>query len=966
MLLAQFIYTECQAPGPFAAQPGFKIKSASDAAGSANVAELRPLLERAVQSVKSNYSPPTVDDMTSVAEFLALPRTLRLEELGDGSGVLFHLFTTGVSNGRPRNPFAHGLLFDTSAGSPGAADAVSLGLVARPADLWAGEGWLTPRGDVEKEQTTVGPIPRLSDRSPALDSRREELYRMAPGLRAAVFAAVERMYPSTGSSGPRILVVTDDPGVCAGWVSVVTRLMIPSVAWQFSFSTREDPVSPATQGGRYRIAGIAASDSDRLSQSTRERTTVVDARAQPPVTGTGWLLDGSTALAAGSWAQLAELVHLLGLENAVVDGLEALGRTVRGSSDARPLWGLGVAVLLLPEEQFTEVGELIGALAAETAIANWPVDLDVESTFLDTLTRALVRWIDRPDVAFERLARQADEWALSHSQIVANQFVDFAVSGYLRSRLERERSLAGSPAQPAGRSAPDDWWLPSNLRFSREQCELYLREVLAVRGLLEWADEAEPGSGRDALLFVARSIDALRLPVATGVSAPFIERVARHLGSLNSAQTDPGVDGWQPCSPWLWTTALEELLTEHSEARLARGPAHYPDSYFSAASQLWFRTALGSLETTLERLDPDDHPLIYDVLAGWELRTSRLGDAPYTRLAAFRGMVAHSAGTPAGGTNPAFAAEDQFCFPQDFFTQPNTGVSKQRARSALAIASRFARGQDLGWLTESILSRMVLTPDSHELLSFLSRPPAARSYAWLHRECGSFQQPAAGQGWSELWDTQVAQLVRATEALTAVSDQPGLVRVRDSYLDRLAWFLLIIPTESIALSTIPGTIPAAWRRIPLPLLAELLGRLAEVADRVVPQLPPGLWRDQLAAELVCRSALAKRTDSDPLAIWLPQEQAVPVTGRRVQHYRRVAELLRSGSASTPAQWVELMVKPIARNCATSGLQVAARSGITEIDEGSWIEQCARDARSVVGITDGLLGGLVDRFNRLRD
>lgn len=238
-MFASFIYTECQSAGPYKTEPGFKFKDVSvfefgDA--GADPRRVEKVLNLAAASFLP-YSAPDIDPFMTPQEFKSLEKQWALQEIEQDVFMFSRLFTSGVSNGRPGNPYFQGFVFDRSEVKPFVTTTgkVSGLKFARPADFSTWDGWLTPRGDAELEESTLEPdyppTPMLDARE--LSEEAEELFDEDPDeslqLLASFYEAVlvQKLMP----------VSTPDSEKFLKWVSLLSHLVPIQSAWEMQFSS---------------------------------------------------------------------------------------------------------------------------------------------------------------------------------------------------------------------------------------------------------------------------------------------------------------------------------------------------------------------------------------------------------------------------------------------------------------------------------------------------------------------------------------------------------------------------------------------------------------------------------------------------------------------------------------------------------------------------------------------------------
>jgi hypothetical protein len=240
-MFASFIYTECVSAGPFKRESGFKFKSVMEF----------PLTGEAVTSTKLEarlnqasaaflpYKAPTIDPFMKPEEFEALDKQWSLQELSPGSFMFTRLFTSGVSNGRPDNPFHQGFIFDTvdvfeildsTSQMSGLAN-------SRPADFVRWHDWSNPRGDDELEAAELEednpPMPAVDSTEWALIAERlfefdvDESLQITSGFASAIF------------EGRNFGIDTGDLDEYLDWVSLLTHLVPAQTGWSTQFTSNQ-------------------------------------------------------------------------------------------------------------------------------------------------------------------------------------------------------------------------------------------------------------------------------------------------------------------------------------------------------------------------------------------------------------------------------------------------------------------------------------------------------------------------------------------------------------------------------------------------------------------------------------------------------------------------------------------------------------------------------------------------------
>jgi|LakMenEpi03Aug12_release.lakeMendotaPanAssembly.Ray.scaffolds.fasta_scaffold52564_4 hypothetical protein len=238
-MFASFIYTECQSPGPYKTEPGFKFKDVEVfefGDSGADTTRVEKVLNLAAASFLP-YSAPDIDPFMTPQEFKSLEKQWALQEIEQDVFMFSRLFTSGVSNGRPGNPYFQGFVFDRSEVNAFVANTgqVSGLKFARPADFSSWDGWLTPRGDAELEESALEPdyppTPMLD--SAELCREAEALFDEDPDdslqLLASFYEAVtvKKLLPVSASESVKFL----------GWVSLLSHLVPVQYGWAMQFSS---------------------------------------------------------------------------------------------------------------------------------------------------------------------------------------------------------------------------------------------------------------------------------------------------------------------------------------------------------------------------------------------------------------------------------------------------------------------------------------------------------------------------------------------------------------------------------------------------------------------------------------------------------------------------------------------------------------------------------------------------------
>lgn len=552
---AQFTYTACRRSSPFSDVPGWKVVETRPDLAAADRTAAAALMDRAASGV-GDYAVPSASLPHQWAE---LPSALRLVRVDRERVALQHLAPAGFDFSHRTNVFVHGLLMelDLVAETPG----------LRPADLWGSQHWLRPVG---AEVVEVAEL--VAD-----DWWRESGGRLEPpppdDLAAALVAFEAACSTDRRGEPPLLVVVSPDPGVPPAWLSFLQHLLAPTAAWSAPFGTWEsDP--RLCRSRQLRWTGLRADAADLLRDVPREDVVVlVDSKA---AAGSGsapeWLQDQPPPT-PGPWAELAQLVHLFGLQDDVREQVDRLGAAVSRSSDAEPLWALGAATLLLPAEVL-ESWDDVAPLAAQVTAGRWPAAVRLPPPLQTALTEGMERWLQPPRAMFETVARRLDRReadAPGGEPRDAGPSADVFVAGYLR-------SLLGDPA-----SFPGAVWLPRTLRMSRPASDALTRHLVGPEGVLGWTDEAggrrpdppdpaaEPSSAGvpatpdqavAALLTGAAALELLDLEeeLRARVTQQLGVRAADLVHAGLAAGADPIGCGWPVPTRAVWEGELAEVF----------------------------------------------------------------------------------------------------------------------------------------------------------------------------------------------------------------------------------------------------------------------------------------------------------------------------------------------------------------------------------------------------------------------
>ena len=247
-MIATFIYTECQKPGPFKAEPGFKIKDVKlwktgddrifhQKITSSNSADIEKLVMEAVGSLPS-FEPPTMSPFITQADFLQLEKQWIYFRLASGYLLFARMSTSGFTHGRRGNPFHMGILFDNSSLQSMLKfwrKASQKRQLYVPGDLFTWTGWQDPRTaeDLEKAELTSDqfPMPALMQKTRFIEDR-NYINQHRSEIRTAL-VAIENSYNKH---------VPAEFGAEDSWnfmkqVDIATLFLPTSLAWSTNISS---------------------------------------------------------------------------------------------------------------------------------------------------------------------------------------------------------------------------------------------------------------------------------------------------------------------------------------------------------------------------------------------------------------------------------------------------------------------------------------------------------------------------------------------------------------------------------------------------------------------------------------------------------------------------------------------------------------------------------------------------------
>lgn len=924
VLVGQYSYTACEAPGPYSAVPGWKVKQVVSADFGGPVPEAA--VKEAVRPF-GGFRTPIVGPLTTQDEIDRLPRCLRLDVLPGGFRSLAHLAAAGRDRSGRDAFFAHGLLIGPAeAGSTTVSGAGAIWNRYRPADFWAADGWLTPFRAEAIESAELGGLPAVSVASPAGADLRMDFVDLHPGQREFVLAAAERAFTAHTP-----IVVVGLPVEAAMWTSIITHFLLPSTGWTVPFSTYE--AGPAAEVLRARpgtVIGAPVDTAGGWRQVLDDQATVLDPEHPAARVGDGFTLAGGSVLAVGPWARLAETVCTLGWEDEVRRRIDALGEQVGAELDPWPLFALPAVVLSMDDALLRE-NRAVAQLAAQVVTAAMPQVSLLPPELTTDLIAAITVWGEAgatSSTTGEILA------ALDRSDgPVPSATTDPILTAYVRDVL----AAAPDPAAPV--------WFPERLALSDAARQQLALELPALIG---WVDSVDPDRHSDAVLTLADQVE--RAGLAQGSALPAVRAALdARLESLVPELLDRGAApaGTRPADVplprWLWPGVLSEAVAE----RLMQRPA---------GEVLWHpavRRLVDSVEPPLPaRYEPGRTCTTLSLLDG-ERAAAEL-------LAAADGPV----------TSSIDPERLEVLQPAAFLRSVLTGQFPGRDRPGsllLEVRRRFA-GPPRSAVVYDLLDRLSDVAPADELVrmandSLAVLPPDdwTRAVATLLVERGVIT-PAAVTG-ALAWQVQVRRPLplsghdgpRAVwpdhpenELLKAVAAGRVHGLFREVGLTRVAWWVLLVAADQLDLPANSFRMESAtWftgaDREPLRAhLSRLYPTIGDQAARKVRQHQG--HADDLAAEWTIRAAMAQlQVPGDPARSFFADQSTgsgwfgaarrmLAATDRSRDHLEKWLELVRrsatrAGVAAHPDDAQAFARESLVGAAVEIGTQVAGLGGV---------------------------------------
>jgi hypothetical protein len=249
-VIATFIYTECQSPGPFKSEPGFKVKDVKiwktrdgkvfhGTISDANKSQIENLVMEAVGTLP-NFDPPNMSPFITMTDFLALEKQWIYHQLPSGNVAFTRMSTSGLTHGRRGNPFHMGIVIDRADFSSifkfwrlrASADQI-----LSPADLYSWTGWQDPRTAEDVEAAILSednfPFPTLLPKPRAIDDT-EYISNNRAEIRTGLLA-VERSY----SERSQAVFGSSNSWEFLKHAAIVSSFLPTSLSWSIAISTTD-------------------------------------------------------------------------------------------------------------------------------------------------------------------------------------------------------------------------------------------------------------------------------------------------------------------------------------------------------------------------------------------------------------------------------------------------------------------------------------------------------------------------------------------------------------------------------------------------------------------------------------------------------------------------------------------------------------------------------------------------------
>jgi hypothetical protein len=353
-VIATFIYTECQAPGPFKTEPGFKVKDLKvwksqsnkiyhESVRDENRFELEQLVMEAVGSLP-NFEPPSMSPFITTTDFLALEKQWLYYLLPSGRYLFARMSTSGLTHGRRGNPFHMGIIFDKDDLSPILEfwrKSSSQEQIFSPADLYTWSGWQDPRTSEDVEEATLSegsfPMPALLPKARVIDDF-SYLSEHRAEIRTAL-VAIEKSYVNRSQAN----FGSDDSWNFLKQASIATTLLPPNLSWVTALSSTQEIRQFEGKSGWAR--GLIHGQTELVG----------------PMKGISWAGLAMELLEKKQFQKIESLLYKLGR-----------GAVWQSTSGSSALWFLPIAILLESVTQPDLFSPEQVTSAAQVALAHWP------------------------------------------------------------------------------------------------------------------------------------------------------------------------------------------------------------------------------------------------------------------------------------------------------------------------------------------------------------------------------------------------------------------------------------------------------------------------------------------------------------------------------------------------------------------------------------------------------------------
>lgn len=383
-MFASFIYTECQSPGPFKIEPGFKFKSVVlNELGGSSVKPTNQELEQALNVAASAFIPykaPDIDPFMKPDQFAMLDKQWTYQRVAEGRYSFTRMFTSGVSNGRPDNPFHQGFILDATDAEKIVETTTSCtGLsFSRPVDFWTWRDWCNPRGDAELEKAAIEednpPVPALGQSEWVRSV--EALFEKDIDKSMAILLGFERSLRNSQNFGINV----ESMEAFLGWVSLLTHLLPLRSSWGAQFTSTN-----AGESFPIRVMSNTIFKTTSESPSRQEET---------------------------AWTRLVSLVIESGIHDSVDQRIGFLSKRLGffGESTLENLVILPLACLFIKKGDidagdFEAISDEVATLLEELPFPkNWRDNDDVEAIFNELEnSQTLLAGLPNSDLVYSKL-----------------------------------------------------------------------------------------------------------------------------------------------------------------------------------------------------------------------------------------------------------------------------------------------------------------------------------------------------------------------------------------------------------------------------------------------------------------------------------------------------------------------------------------------------------------------------------